>query len=132
VKFSRQIVTNQTTGSFEAEPCSECPEGVVAKVQVAQKFNDTYMEYNCQGGITVKIDHGVIAVTGLSVSPATAFLACGSATCSSISVKGVDLEALKLKATEHDFNDSAGASRSRRNCICCGQGDWMMYTAKPD
>jgi len=96
----------------------ELPTRMTAQVQFIQEFNDTYIKFYCMGGITVAIDHGGIHVTGLPQSPETTFLACGSAKCSSIHVDEVDVPALKRRASQLGFVDTAGGdSTARRNAM---------------
>jgi len=92
--------------------CTSCPKALVAQVKLVQSYNDTYVKFLCEGGITVAMDHGEIQVSGLPDFPAdSTFVACGSASCSSINIEGADVPAMKVRASELNFVDTAGARR---------------------
>jgi len=84
------------------------PSKLMAQVQFVQYFNETYVEFACMGGVTISMDHGEIRVTGLPQSPQTKFVACGSASCSSIKVEDVDVATLDRRASELGFADADG------------------------
>jgi len=110
--------------------CPTCPETLVTQVKAVQHYNATYIEFICEAGITVAMDHGEIHVFNLPRQPANStFRACGSAECSSISLDGVDVPAMKKKASQLGFVDTAGARRSSganscktMNAYCSGTG----------
>jgi hypothetical protein len=110
----------ESDGGLTTVGCPTCPKTLVTQVKAVQHYNDTYIEFICEAGITVAMDHGEIHIFNLPHHPASArFTACGSAACSSISLDGADLPAMKEKASQLGFVDSAGARRGSRRGRSC-------------
>jgi hypothetical protein len=83
------------------------------QVEMARKYDDTHVEYIGKGNpaMVVSIKKGKITVTNLPGFGTQVYEACGSATCSTISVSGVDVSALKEKAKKLGFVATAGNRR---------------------
>ena len=79
-------------------PCATCPTKMVITVDVANKISDTKAHFYRTQGITVTIDRGLIKVANIPGQGSTVFDACGSASCSSIKIAGMNVAALKARA----------------------------------
>ena len=71
---------------------------MVITVDVANKISDTKAHFYRTQGITVTIDRGLITVANVPGQGSTVFDACGSASCSSIKIAGMNVAALKARA----------------------------------
>ena len=97
-------MSNLQTAS--GERCATCPQTLAMRVDVAKKLSDLKTEFLRTGGLNVTVDRGFIYVTNVAGQDTTqVFHACGSASCSSIQVSGMDVGALKARARDLGFSN---------------------------
>lgn len=80
------------------QACATCPRSAVIHVDMALKHSDLKAEFIQTGGATVVIDRGLITVFNFSNSEPGPYVACGSVTCSSIRVEGINIDQLQKRA----------------------------------
>lgn len=116
-RVTEVVISNLATrASDKSVPtmCTTCPKDTIMQVSMTRKYDDTHVEYLGTGNppTVVDIKKGLITVKNLpGFDPDQVFEACGSATCSTISVSGVDVQSLKERATELGFVATAGNRR---------------------
>jgi hypothetical protein len=89
--------------------CKSCPKQIVMQVDVAMKFNDTLAQFTRTGGMEIIIDKGFITVSKVPFQNATQiYVACGSATCSSIRISGINTKALSARAVTLGYGNLGG------------------------
>ena len=69
------------------------------KVGMSRKYNDTLVEFFGAGAVptVLAVNRGQVTVTNLPGAPAK-LLACGQLKCNSLTVGGIDIKAIQLKA----------------------------------
>ena len=95
-------------------PCATCPTKMVITVDVANKISDTKAHFYRTQGITVTIDRGLIKVANIPGQGSTVFDACGSASCSSIKIGGMNVAALKARARSLGYLNFGRREAQRR------------------
>jgi hypothetical protein len=75
-----------------------CPTKMIIKVDIANKISDLKTVFSRTQGVSVTVDRGLIKVANIPGKGSTVFDACGSASCSSIKIAGMDVNALKARA----------------------------------
>jgi len=91
--------------------CAGCPAGIVLQTTIAVQYNETYVKFLATNGVTVTVDKGMIQVTGLPGFTNRVLGACGSATCSTVKVDGVDLAALQARAAPYRLAQRRAATQ---------------------
>lgn len=89
-----------TTTGGQKRPCGPtCPGVVILKVGMSRKYNDTLVEFFGAGAVptVLAVNRGQVTVTNLPGAPAK-LLACGQLKCNSLTVGGIDIKAIQLKA----------------------------------
>jgi hypothetical protein len=105
--------SNDAQGKFV--PCTTCGNVMVMQVDVAMKYSDTAARFVRTGGMEVTIEKGLIGVKNVPGGiPGKEYNACGKASCSSIKVAGVDVNALRAKAVAAGFIQSGDRRWDRR------------------
>jgi len=70
------------------------------------KFNDTVAKFIRTDGMSVIVNKGLVTVSGVPGQEENkVFSACGDASCSSIHPTGIDVNALKEKATDLGYDN---------------------------
>lgn len=92
-------VTNKTA--------THCPFDMLIRVESVVKYNDTWVEFFAANGEVIKVNYGDITATDLPMFRGMTVQACASATCSSISVSGVDMDDLYYRASSYGFKGTS-------------------------
>ena len=105
----------------EDEDCTECSQRNVMHVEAAMLFNDTVCKFLQTDGAIVTIDRGKITVDRLDALDPKAnkdatYEACGSATCSSIRISGIDHEALRQQAKALGYDNARRSAGKAKQC----------------
>ena len=103
---------SDTNSTAMMQPCNDCPPDMAFGIKAAMLFSETHVKFIADTGTEIDIVKGVIQVTNVPGFAEREFIACGSAKCSTIQVGGVDVNDLKKRAEELDFDETAGARRS--------------------
>jgi hypothetical protein len=112
-------LTISNLGSFPAggnpeslTPCASCAKTMVVQVDVAIKYNDTLAMFTQTDGIEIMIDKGLITAVNVPFQdPRQVFVACGSATCSSIWIAGMNVGEMRQKAQSLSYINTGTSGR---------------------
>lgn len=108
----KEITLSGFVDESNKQKCASCPISMVLAVDVVLKYSDSFIKFVKTNGAEVTIEKGTILVTKVPGQvPSKVFSACGSATCSSIRVNGINLKALYLRAQALGFNIPQGWKR---------------------
>jgi len=81
--------------------CATCAKTVHLRVDVVLKYSDTAVRFIRTGGMEITMERGAIGVAKVPFQPVgKTFTACGSATCSSIKLQGINIRKLEARAKE--------------------------------
>lgn len=100
--------------------CADCLNTTILQIGMRQKFSDYHVELFCVDRVAkIKIERGVVLVTGLPGHEEDVFVACGTLKCATATVQGVDLNALKRRTRQLALQASGGSRRVRSWAMVC-------------
>jgi len=89
----------------------------VMKVYSLNRYNDTMLDFFGAGSERVRVDRGMIWITGMRMFPGETLEGCSNIECDAISVQGVDIAALEKRATQLGYAGTAPRAGDRRGYL---------------
>jgi len=116
------------------QDCAVCSQRVAMSVEIAMHYNDTVVQFAQAGGVVVTVQEGRITVQRLdaldpTADPSEIYEACAEASCSSIRISGIDVEALRQQAEALEYN--GGGRRSAGKAKQCKQSAGKRTEKEP-
>ena len=101
IVFNGATLFLPSSGGNQGPKCGRsCPTETIIKVGMVLKYNDTFVQFTAMLAPTIiTVNRGVITITNLPDAPPK-LIACGSVKCNTLTVDGIDVNALQAKAKQ--------------------------------